>query len=314
MDVILSVLKAAGETTRLRILGLLGHGELTVSELVQILRQSQPRVSRHLKLMVEAGILSRFREGTWVFYRLVDSGTHRQIVNDLLKYINGDADDFDRDLSRLETIRAERAEIAQSYFRENADKWDGIRSLYVDENVVEDALLAMAGPERKASILDVGTGTGRMIELFHGVADEALGIDLSREMLSVAQESLSAKNIDCKLRQGDMYTLPVDKASQDLVIFHQVLHFSDEPLQAIRETAKVLKDGGAVLIADFAPHDLEYLRDDHAHRRLGFGEAEVAGWAKSTGLEVEDVRHLEGDVLKVTVWRLVKTPTRGLEF
>lgn len=315
MDNLLAALRAAGETTRLRILGLLGHGELTVSELVQILRQSQPRVSRHLKLMVEAGLLSRFREGTWVFYRLADSGIQKKLTETLLQLIEDKTGDIDRDLERLAWIRSERATSAQAYFKENAEKWDEIRSLYISETSVESALKKMVGNNPIDALLDIGTGTGRMLELFSGQVHEAVGIDLSRDMLAIARESISSKGLDnCQVRIGDMYQLPVDAQSQDLILFHQVLHYCDEPAQAIKEASKALKEGGAMVIADFAPHDLEFLRDDHAHRRLGFTTDEVKVWANSSGLIVAKMDHLAGEKLNVCIWRLEKPKTNiGVE-
>lgn len=307
MDHLLSYLRASGESTRLRILGLLGQGELTVSELVEILGQSQPRVSRHLRLLVEANLLSRFREGTWVFYRLSDHGPARKFIDQLLPLIMKNPGDLDRDLEKLKYMRFERAELASKYFQDNAQQWDSIRSLYVPEKLVEEALISKSGDHKNGSILDIGTGTGRILEVFSPYAKRCVGIDLSKEMLAVARKTLSEKGFsNCDLRVGDMYTLPVEAASKDLILFHQVLHYADEPLQAIREASRCLNDQGAILIADFAPHQLEFLRDDHAHRRLGFSDEEVTTWARSTGLSMMDVQLFSGDQLDVKIWQLQK--------
>ncbi len=318
MDAILSALRAAGEPTRLRILGLLGHGELTVTELTQILRQSQPRVSRHLRLLSEAGLLDRFREGAWVFYRLVEDGPQAHLARTIVDLLPEDALDHQRDLERLADVREARAEAAAAYFRANAPHWNKIRSLYVPEEQVERRLLAVLEDHKVDDLLDIGTGTGRILEVFAPHIQRGLGIDLSSEMLTVARASLAAKDIThCQVRLGDMYDLPVPNESVDLVILHQVLHFAEDTSLALKEAARTLKIGGITLIVDFAPHNLEDLRDEHQHRRLGFSDDEVVVWGEAAGLEKAEVEHLDGGALTVTLWKLRKAEpvrnTRGLE-
>jgi len=308
MDELLAALRAVGEATRLRILALLGRGELTVGELVHILDQSQPRVSRHLKLMGEAGILDRFQEGTQVFYRLADRGVGARLNDALLPLVADDDDSLEADLKALDAIRAERFERAQAYFRSHAEEWDQIRSLYVAEAEVEQALLDVQGGGKVGRLLDVGTGTGRMLDVFAAQTEQALGIDVSRDMLAVARGNLAHKGLqNCQVRLGDMYDLGLDGGSQDLIIFHQVLHFADDPAKAIREAARALGKGGSILIADFAPHTEEYLRDEQAHRRLGFADEEITAMGESAGLNRTDLRHLDGGKLRVTIWRFDKT-------
>jgi len=307
MDELLAALRAVGEVTRLRILALLGQGELTVGELVHILDQSQPRVSRHLKLMGEAGILDRFQEGTQVFYRLADAGVGAKLNDALLALMAEDHTALDADLKALDAIRAERFERAQAYFRSHAEEWDQIRSLYVAEAEVEQALVEVQGGRPVTRLLDVGTGTGRILDVFAPQAEQALGIDVSRDMLAVARGNLAHKGLqNCQVRLGDMYDLGLADGSQDLIIFHQVLHFADDPARAIREAAKVLAPSGSILIADFAPHTEEYLRDEQAHRRLGFADDEITAMGESAGLEQADLRHLDGGKLRVTIWRFDK--------
>lgn len=307
MDQLLAALRAAAETTRLRILALLAKGELTVGELVKILEQSQPRVSRHLKLMCEAGLLDRFQEGTVVFYRLADKGVGEQLSKALVPLVPEDDDGFGHDLRALAEIRRERSAKAQGYFAANADSWDEIRSLHVSEEQVEAALLELHGGETHGRFLDVGTGTGRMLELFAPYVDQATGIDVSRDMLAVARSHLAQKELgNCQVRQGDMYALGVEPASQDLVVFHQVLHFAEEPARAVKEAAAALASGGKILIADFAPHQEEFLRSEHAHRRLGFDEDEIIHMGEQAGLACNAVKHLDGGKLRVTIWRFDK--------
>jgi len=314
MDVVLSALRAAGEPTRLRILGLLGHGELTVTELTQILRQSQPRVSRHLRLLTEAGLLERFREGAWVFYRLVEDGPAANLARTIVDLIPESDPEHERDLERLSDVRAARAEAAAAYFRANAPYWDRIRSLYVPEEEVEQRMLGVLAQVEVSDLLDVGTGTGRILEVFAPYIRRGLGIDLSPEMLAVARSSLAAKDLPhCQVRLGDMYDVPAAGLNFDLVIFHQVLHFADDPTLAIREATRVLRPGGHILIVDFAPHDCEFLREEHQHRRLGFADNEVAGWAQTAGLAMAEPERLAGGELTVVLWHLSKpseTPVR----
>ncbi len=280
-------LKAAGEATRLRILALLGEAELTVSELTAILRQSQPRISRHLRLLAEAGLVERFREGSWAFFRLGEHEGAAELARDLIRRLDpGDATLL-RDRERLTAVRSARAAAAQAYFRRHAAEWDRIRKLHVADEAVEEAICgALAGSEIRA-LLDLGTGTGRMLELFGRNIDRGLGLDMSLDMLALARARLDRAGLKhCSVRQGDIYDLALPKDSFDAVIIHQVLHFLDDGARAIHEAARVLRPGGRLLVVDFAPHDLEFLRDEHAHRRLGFASETVTQWMKAAGLDL----------------------------
>ena len=303
MGELLAALRAVAEPTRLRLLVLCAGGELTVSELAQILGQSQPRVSRHLKLLCEAGLLDRFREGSWVFYRLSSGSAASELSRHLVAACAKADETIALDLQRLAAIKRQRAESAAAYFRENAARWHHIRSLYVDEREVEAALteiIAGAGPR---DLLDIGTGTGRMIEILGPRVVHALGIDQSREMLAVARVNLERAGLGNSIvRLGDMYQLPLADASFDAVVIHQVLHYADRPAAAIAEAARVLRPNGILIVVDFAPHTLEFLREDHAHRRLGFADADVDEWCRAAGLDPESARRLPGDPLTVVVW------------
>jgi ArsR family transcriptional regulator len=303
MDAILAALRAAAEPTRLRLLVLCAHGELTVSELVQILGQSQPRVSRHLKLLCEAGLLDRFREGTHAFFRLRQEGELGRLAQTLIDSLPEDDTTLALDFERLETIKRGRAVTAAEYFRKNAPQWDQIRSLYVDEREVERALLELLPPGGIQDLLDLGTGTGRILELVADRVERAVGIDLSREMLAIARANLErAPRRNLHVRQGDMYALPWPAASFDVVTVHQVLHFAEDPGEALAEAARVLRPGGRLVIIDFAPHDIEQLRADHAHRWLGLEDAQVESWCGAAGLVPGTPVRLPGQPLTVCLW------------
>ena len=303
MDELLNALRAAAEPTRLRLLALCARSELTVTELCQILGQSQPRVSRHLKLLCEAGLLQRFREGTWAFFRLAGDTEGAALARILVARLSQEDRALALDVTRLEGIRRQRADAAAAYFRRNAARWDQIRALHVDEAEVEQSLLELLPKGEIGALLDVGTGTGRMLQLAGPRVERAVGIDNSREMLAVARANLNRAGLErCEVRQADMYQLPWTDASFDAAIFHMVLHFAAAPAEAVAEAARVLRPGGKLLIVDFAPHELEELRHVHAHRRLGFTEDEIADWCRACALEPAPAIRLEGDPLTVCIW------------
>jgi ubiquinone/menaquinone biosynthesis C-methylase UbiE/DNA-binding transcriptional ArsR family regulator len=281
-----TALKAAGEETRLRILALLFEAELTVSDLTAILRQSQPRISRHLKLLAEAGLVARFREGAWAFFRLAEHGQAALAVRSLIVRLDERDPVIARDRERLAEVRAARAAAAQAYFKAHAVEWDRIRALHVADEAVEEAVRAALADKPFRSLLDLGTGTGRMLELLGGDLERGLGIDLSLDMLALARARLDRAGLrHCSVRQGDAYDLPLPRDSFDVVIVHQVLHFLDDGARAIREAARVLRPQGRLLVVDFAPHDLEFLREEHAHLRLGFAPETVTQWMEQADLE-----------------------------
>jgi ArsR family transcriptional regulator len=304
MEELLAGLRAAAEGTRLRLLALCAESELTVSELTEILGQSQPRVSRHLKLLCDAGLLDRFREGSWVFYRLAQHARAAALAQLLVELLPpGDAT-LALDRERLAAIKRQREEQAGAYFRANAAQWDRIRSLYVEEREVEAALATLLPAAGIRDLLDIGTGTGRMLEIFAPHVERVVGVDLSREMLAVARVNLERASLrNCSIRQADMYQLPLATASFDAVVIHQVLHYAERPAAVIAEAARVLRPEGRLVIVDFAPHALEFLRSEHAHRRLGFADAEVTAWCIAAGLEPEPARLLPGNPLTVALWQ-----------
>ena len=292
-DALNAALKAAGEDTRLRVLVLLSEAELTVSDLTQILRQSQPRISRHLKLLVEAGLIERVREGAWAFFRLAEQGGGAKLARTLIAQLDPKDSMIARDRDRLTAVRSQRAAAAQDYFRAHAAQWDRIRKLHVPDEAVEAAIRDALADKPFRSLLDLGTGTGRILEMFGTDLERGLGIDLSLDMLLLARARIERAGLrHCSVRQGDIYDLAVPAGSFDVVIIHQVLHFLDDGGRAIREAARVLAPGGRLLVVDFAPHDLEFLREEHAHRRRGVAEETVAQWMSAAGLDMTMHRSL----------------------
>ena len=310
---VLSALKAAGEPTRLRLMAALSHAELTVTELTQVLGQSQPRISRHLKLLCDAGLVDRFREGAWAFYRLADKNAGGEAARFITQNLPADDPALRADFERLATVRRARQEAASAYFKANAKEWARIRALHVAEADVEAAALKLAGEKPIPMLLDLGTGTGRMLEVFAPHVERGIGIDQSREMLGMARANLEKAGINnCSVRLGDIYRLPFESgAGADAAVIHQVLHYLEDPGAAVAEAARVLRPGGRIVIADFAPHELEFLREAHAHRRLGFADAELKQWAEAAGLTVARSQALPGDKLTVKLWLLTAPAKSG---
>lgn len=307
LSVLVQQLRAAGEVTRARIIALLAHGELSVGELAQVLNQSQPRLSRHLKFLTGAGLVERLPEGAWVFYRLPAGGRARALVDTLNAAVDPEDADIRRDRARLAEVKSERADAAEEYFSRVADEWDQLRALHYSEADIEKAVLTAAGPGPFDMVVDFGTGTGRMLALFAGKARRVEGIDLSHQMLTVARSKLQEAGAgNASVRHGDATASPYPDACANLVIIHQVLHFLDDPARALVEAARVLKPGGRLVIVEFAPHTLEHLRTDHAHRHLGVSESDLGRWAEKAGLAVKSARTFrspDGDKgIAVMVW------------
>ena len=303
---LVEVLRAAGEPTRLRVLALLAHEELAVAELVQIVDQSQPRVSRHLKLLAEAGLVERFPDGAWVFYRLGSEPTRRGLVGRLVGLIPDTDTLVRRDLERLDAVRRERADAAAAYFAQNAERWAETRSLYVAEEAVEAAILDAAGPGPYARLIDLGTGAGRMLTLLGARAQACIGLDLSQQMLNIARAAVQAEELGgVELRHGDIFDTRLAGGAGEVVVLHRVLHYLNDPAAALAEAVRLTAPGGRLLIADFAPHSLEFLRQSHQHRRLGFSDDEIERWLGAAGASVTATATLpppEAGGLTVKVW------------
>jgi len=308
---LVGVLKAAGEATRLRLLALLAEGELSVKDMTEILGQSQPRVSRHLKLLADAGLITRNAEGAWAYYGLSDRGGGADLARWLVGRFDPADPDRMRDRSRLDWVRTNQQAQAAEYFSKIAASWDAQRNLHVPESAVEAAILDAVGEGRVDLLLDLGTGTGRMLELLSDHYRRGVGIDSSREMLAVARAKLNGAGINhAQVRLGDIANLDPAIGQADLIILHQVLHYFDDPGRLLTQVRRALKPCGSMLIVDFAPHEIEAMRSQHAHRRLGLSEAQMQGWARGAGLDVAALTSFpntnDDEGLTVCLWRLTE--------
>jgi ArsR family transcriptional regulator len=312
MEPLLSIFRALGDPSRLRILLLVRGLDLAVGEIARVLQQSQPRVSRHLRILAEAGLVERVKEGAWVFVRLGPAAATAPVLAaiDALAGANLAADDREQ----LAVVRAERQAAVEAWFNDHAAQWEQERSLHSREAGVEAAIIeALGGAEaRLGDLVDVGTGTGRMIELLGPRSRSATGIDRSPEMLRVARSQLEAAGLShVRVQAGDMYALPLAAAAADTVVLHQVLHYADDPAAVLHEAARVLRPGGRLLVIDLMPHTREELRDERRHLRLGFAEDAVLGWLETAGLSASVAARLPAEAaaqLGVTLWIGEKGP------
>ncbi|HEX8364346.1 MAG TPA: metalloregulator ArsR/SmtB family transcription factor [Allosphingosinicella sp.] len=298
------IFRSLADPTRLRILVLLRAMELSVGELAQVLGQSQPRVSRHVRILIECGLAERRKEGSWVFLSLGPRERLEPLFDlfDCWNDLDGEDPWAVADAARLAAVRSDRAAAAERYFAAHADHWDEIRSLHIAESEVEAAIARALAGRPVGRLVDIGTGTGRMIELFGRDANHALGVDRSPEMLRLARVKLAQAGLEADLRQGDMYSLALPAASADTIIIHQVLHYAQQPAAAVAEAARLLAPRGKLLIVDFAPHEREELRSRDAHARLGFADEAMLHYLDEAGLEGRVVERLEGGELTVTIW------------
>ena len=306
---LVGVLKAAGEGTRVRLLALLADGDHSVKDLTEILKQSQPRVSRHLKLLADAGLVRRNAEGAWAYYGLAQQGDGAELAQWLIARLDDSDAERRRDIERQAAVRAQQQAQASQYFDTVASSWDLLKTLQVPEEAVEGAVVAALGGRKVDTLIDLGTGTGRMLEVLAGSYRRGIGLDSSREMLAVARARLASAGLGtAQVRLGDIGNLDVLVGPADVIVIHQVLHYFDDPGRMLGQARRLLGPGGDMLIVDFAPHDLEFLRSEHAHRRLGLSQAQMADWAAAANLTVASVAEFPSQTsergLTVCLWRL----------
>ena len=304
VEKLLQGLRAAAEPTRLRIIALCGHAELSVTELVMILGQTQPRVSRHLKLLVEGGLLQRNKEGNRAYYRLSNEAEGADLARMLNDLMPGEDEVHTLDLSRLSSVKADRLRYAETFLDPYSQEIIELRGMWPPDEVIDKCILELLQDRSIEHLLDLGTGTGRILRTMAPFVAKGTGIDNSLEMLSIARARLDQDGIkNCQVRAGDMYRLPFKQNSFDLITINSLLRYADEPKKVIAEAARVLEKKGALLIVDLAAHDLSTLRDEYGHSWLGFSEMEMVEMLSEANLTVGQVKHIDGQKLNVCIWR-----------
>jgi ubiquinone/menaquinone biosynthesis C-methylase UbiE len=307
MDRLLLALRAAAEPTRLRLLALAARGEFCVMEFTEILGQSQPRLSRHLKLLCDAGLLERVPEGANVWFAL-PGGADLALVHDLLARLPPDDPILEADRRQSARVLAERARVASDSFRRQGADWDEMRALDLPAAEVEAALLRLV-PEDAGRLLDIGTGTGRVLELLAPRISRGLGIDASKSMLALARSRLSrAGCAHCAVRLGDMYRLPLADASFDLAVLQMVLHHAEDPAGVLAETARVLRPGGTVIVIELAAHDRRDVTTRLAHRWPGFTEPQVHDLLRNAAMAAGPPTPVPGP-LTILLWTATTHPS-----
>jgi SAM-dependent methyltransferase len=316
-DDLVGALRAVAEPTRLRLVALLAREELTVTEITRVIAQSQPRTSRHLRLLVDAGIFERAPEGAYVYYRLAEDSPAAELAQSVAELAAETDPTIAADVTALTRVRQARIEAATAYRSAHADELEGLRDLYVGEAAVERALLDMlVGEGPIGRLLDIGTGTGRILELMAPHSEQSVGLDVDHDMLQLARAALGEAQLSrVAVRHADLHRPPFEAGSFDVAVMHHVLHLLDDPGGAIVDAARLLRPGGRMLVADFASHDLERLRTLYGHCRLGIADDEMLGWAETAGLEVEVERSLEpttpDEQLTVRLWLLRAAARNG---
>jgi ubiquinone/menaquinone biosynthesis C-methylase UbiE len=317
MEHLLASLRAAAEPTRLRLLALAARGSFCVMEFTEILGQSQPRLSRHLKLLCDCGLLDRVREGANVWFAL-PTGDDGALPRELVARLPTNDPILEADRRQAARVLAERARVASESFRNKGADWDEMRALDLPAQAVEDALLALIPAEPAGRLLDIGTGTGRVLELLAPRVRQALGVDASKAMLALARARLSGPGLGhCAVRLADMYRLPLPEDSFETVVLQMVLHYAEDPAGVVVEAARVLAPGGRLLVIDLAEHHRADLTSKLAHRWPGFADASIERMFAAAGLERAEAITIAG-TLPMRIWPAIRMaeaaniPTREL--
>ena len=306
MERLLSSLRAAAEPTRLRLLALAGRGAFCVSDFTEILGQSQPRLSRHLKLLCDCGLLDRVREGANVWFGL-PHGEPGALARDLIARLPDDEPILEADRRQAARVLAERARVASESFRRQGADWDEMRALDLPALAVETALQTLVPETDAGRLLDIGTGTGRVLELLAPRVSQGVGVDASKAMLALARSRLARPGLaHCSVRLADMYRLPLAEASFDIAVVQMVLHYAEDPPGVLSEVARVLRPGGRLIVIDLEQHGRDELVTRLAHRWPGFSDATMGALLEDAGMQRSEPLPIEGP-LAVRIWPATRT-------
>ncbi len=308
MDRLLTSLRAAAEPTRLRLLALAARGAFCVTEFTEILGQSQPRLSRHLRLLCKSGLLERVREGANVWFALPPN-QDGSLARELVARLPSDDPVLETDRRQAARVLAERARVASEKFRRDGADWDEMRALDLPAADVEAALTALVPEDPGQRLLDIGTGTGRVLELLSPVISQGLGVDASKGMLALARARLGRAGLShCSVRLADMYRLPLADAAFDTAVLQMVLHYAEDPAGAMREATRVLRPGGSLIVIDLAAHTRDDVVARLAHRWAGFSDQVMHELFAAAGMTAGNPVTIPGP-LQVRLWPAVRPAT-----
>jgi ubiquinone/menaquinone biosynthesis C-methylase UbiE len=293
-DELQKIFKTLSDPTRVRILTLLAREELAVQELMDVLGMAQSRVSRHLAILRDAGLLRDRRDGTYVFYRFVPPREQAwQRAWDLVVGALSDDPTSDRDAAALSRVLEARAARTRSFFDAVGPEWDALRKVFNDDALRARAVARLVDPDQ--CVVDVGTGTGILAGELRRLGPRVIAVDHSARMLEAARARLAARGIEgVELRRGEASALPLADGEVDAALAHMVLHYLPSPAEAIREMARVVAPGGSVVTVDFVSHEHEWMRHELGVMWLGFDAAEVRSWFGDAGLGSLHYEEYEG--------------------
>ncbi len=289
----LETFKALSDPCRLRLTAVLLAGEFTVQELTSIMEMGQSRISRHLKILAEAGVLSVKRQGTWSYYKVGETGSFFRLIRHAFEQELEKLPQRSQDLGAVAVVLEERRRRSQEFFDQHARQWDDLARTLLPVPEYRRQLLELVPQE--VSVLEIGVGTGGLLLELASRASKVIGVDHSPAMLEEARRRLtSAGSSRIELRLGEMTHLPLPDASVGCVVANMVLHHAADPAAVLAEIGRVLIPGGIFVLADLARHERETAREQLADQWLGFDEDELSGWLRMTGFGKVACERIEG--------------------
>lgn len=277
--------KALSDETRARLVNVLLEYELNVGEIVQVMEMGQSRISRHLKILSESGLVDVRRDGLWAFYRASEEGPGRLFLDGMHALLAEEAD-LKRDTNRAEKVIRERTAATRQFFDDIAPEWDRMTAEVLGELDLGREIQSRL--PKCSCAADIGCGPGDMLEIMSRSSKTVIGVDNSPKMLELAEERFS-EDARMSLRIGEMTHLPLRDWEADCTVMSLVLHHLARPLDAIKEAGRVLKIGGRLIIAEFDQHENELMRSEYGDRRLGIPREKMTGWLKQARFTVNAV-------------------------